>query len=67
MDSSSIKWYVSYKVPAVSGDKVHIAGPYPTATVAEQNALDIGEFEGVTGLDIYKENANELLDTQIVN
>lgn len=65
MALSSIEWFVSYKVPALSGDKVQIAGPYKSISAAEADALDIGSFEGVTNLQIYKENVNEMLGTKL--
>lgn len=61
----STEWFVSYKVPVLSGDKEHIAGPYSSAVEAKVNAMDISGYEGVAELRVYSENADELLDTII--
>lgn len=58
----STEFYVSYKVPLVSGDKEHLAGPYPTAVEAKINAMDISGYQGVTELRVYSENPDELMD-----
>jgi hypothetical protein len=63
----STEWFVSYTVPQVSGEKVHVAGPYKSEVDAEFEAADIGAYQGVTGLKVYSENATELVDGLLQN
>lgn len=65
MASTSSNWFVSYKVPAMTGNKVQIAGPYSSIVEAGEQATDIKSFEGVTDCKVYQENADELLDNKI--
>jgi hypothetical protein len=61
-----IEWFISYQIPFMSGSKVFIVGPYASAMEAEENALDIGSFEGIAHLCIYKENVDELVDMKLL-
>ena len=61
----STEWFISYKVPFVSGDKEHIKGPYGSVGDAEFDAHDIAGYVGVTDLHIYKENADQLLTEKL--
>lgn len=40
-------YLVTYKVPKMTGDTVHTAGPYPSMTEAALQLFDIEGFEGV--------------------
>ncbi len=42
-----MKWYVEYKVPAMTGDKVHRNGPY-TQSQVRWHYHDILTYAGVT-------------------
>lgn len=66
MDFKSIKWFVSYKVPVMSGGKVHIAGPYASIVEAGEQATDIRASAGVIECKVYQENADELLSNKLL-
>jgi hypothetical protein len=55
------QWFVSYKIPLVSQDKVHICGPYKYEVEALMDADDLRGYMGVSELRIYKED----IDTQL--
>jgi len=54
-------WFVSYKVPMVSGDKVHVAGPYFDYQVKDE-AWDIQGYMGTTEVKTYQEDVDELVE-----
>lgn len=39
---------IRYKIPDLTGDKVHVAGPYDSFAVAEEHRRDIVGYAGVT-------------------
>ena len=45
-------FFVEYKVPALTGDKVHAQGPYLTKHIARGHYEDIFNFEGVEQVEI---------------
>ena len=45
-------FFVEYKVPALTGDKVHAQGPYLTKHIAQGHYEDIFNFEGVEQVEI---------------
>lgn len=45
-------FFVEYKVPALTGDKVHAQGPYLTKHIAQGHYTDIFNFEGVEQVEI---------------
>ncbi len=67
MDSKSNKWFVTWQVPAVSGDKLHISGPYTSKEAAEYDRADIAGYEGVFYARVFSENADELLDAKLAS
>lgn len=59
------KWYVTYKVPSMSADKVHKAGPYKSQEDAVSQRDDIQGYAGVTevklDVDFSKESPDGVL------
>jgi len=45
-------YYVTYRVPQLTGDKVHEAGPYATRDEAQNHYSDIFGYEGVEQVEI---------------
>lgn len=57
-------WLVSYRVQMFNHQLI-ISGPYDSETLANQHALDISGYEGVTECFLYSENTDELLDKSL--
>lgn len=45
-------FFVTYRIPALTGEKLHEAGPYGTRGEARDHRADIEEFEGVEQVEI---------------
>lgn len=67
MDSKSNKWFVAWKVPALSGEKLHTSGPYTSREAAEFDRDDIVGYEGICSVRVYSEDADELLDAKLAS
>ena len=67
MDSKSINWFVSYKMPVMSGGQVHVAGPYASIVEAGEHATDIRGYDGVIDCKVYQEKADELLSNKLLD
>lgn len=51
MPNQSDMWFVTYKVPGMTGDTVHRRGPYSKEEV-ESHRRDIAGYEGVTDVKV---------------
>lgn len=64
MNDSSRNWFISYKVPKVTGNKLQIAGPYSKYEVDDQY-YDIIGFWGVTEAKMYQEDVDKVFDEAV--
>lgn len=49
------KWYISYKLPSVTGDKLQVTGPYAFEDEAYNQWLVVKSYQGVKDAMYYKE------------
>lgn len=50
-------WYVRYRIPEMTGDKIHQQGPYKFDWVADKHKQDIAGYDGVADARVERVSA----------